>query len=115
MFHSGIYKNKDDYTEQEWITMLIEELDAFRPLHYSGRDSNGSNGHAFICDGYQGTDYFHFNWGWSGSNDGYYRLSLLDPSSYDFSYSQGAVFGVQPEKYRILHMSKIAAKTFVIN
>ena len=76
---------------------------------------NGSNGHAFICDGYQGTDYFHFNWGWSGSNDGYYRLSLLDPSSYDFSYSQGAVFGVQPEKYRILHMSKIAAKTFVIN
>jgi len=42
--------------------MLIEELDAFRPLHYSGRDSNGSNGHAFICDGYQGTDYFHFNW-----------------------------------------------------
>jgi len=41
--------------------MLIEELEAFRPLHYSGRDSNGSNGHAFICDGHQGTDYFHFN------------------------------------------------------
>ncbi|ETR73138.1 MAG: hypothetical protein OMM_07124, partial [Candidatus Magnetoglobus multicellularis str. Araruama] len=95
---SGTYKNKDDYTEQEWTNMLIAELDAFRPLHYSGRDSDGSGGHAFVCDGYQGTDYFHFNWGWSGSNDGYYRLTLLDPSSYDFSYGQGAVFDLQPEK-----------------
>ena len=57
----GVYKNKDDYTAQEWTNMLIAELDAFRPLHYSGRASDGSNGHAFVCDGYQGTDYFHFN------------------------------------------------------
>ncbi|MBF0451868.1 MAG: C10 family peptidase, partial [Candidatus Magnetomorum sp.] len=95
---TAIYKNKADYTDQEWTDILIAELNAFRPVQYRGEDSSGNNGHGFVCDGYQGTDYFHFNWGWGGANDGYYRVSLLDPSSSDFSYGQGAVFGIQPEK-----------------
>lgn len=26
---------------------------------------------------------FHVNWGWSGRSNGYYRMSVLDPSSID--------------------------------
>jgi hypothetical protein len=41
-------------------------------MYYSGFTTSWS-GHAFVCDGYQG-DNFHFNFGWSGSANGYYTL-----------------------------------------
>ena len=62
-------------------------------------------GHSFICDGYDTDDYFHINWGWSGSSDGFFRLSVLQPwsqgiggsSTLDgFSFSQNAIIGIQP-------------------
>ena len=34
-----------------------------------------------MCDGYDGNGYYHFNWGWSGSSDGYFLLSSLNPST----------------------------------
>jgi hypothetical protein len=54
---------------------LRSELDAGRPIYYHGF---GSGGHAFNVDGYQGNDFFHFNWGWSGSYNGYYYLDNLN-------------------------------------
>lgn len=96
-------KRKDGYDESEWIDMLKAELDAGRPVMYSGFDEELTDGHAFVCDGYNNSNYFHFNWGWSGSNDGYFAVSSLNPGSggwgsshYDFTYSQQALFGVEP-------------------
>ncbi|MDR3047288.1 MAG: C10 family peptidase [Bacteroidales bacterium] len=31
------------------------------PVYYSGRKSSG--GHAFVCDGYDAENLFHFNFG----------------------------------------------------
>jgi hypothetical protein len=84
---------KDDYTESEWKTKLKAELDAERPLCYAGYGDGG--GHAFVCDGYDGTDHFHFNWGWSGYYDGYYYVSNLNPG-YTFNDGQQAIFGMVP-------------------
>ena len=96
-------KRKDGFDESEWINMLKVELDAGRPVMYSGFDEDLTDGHAFVCDGYNSSNYFHFNWGWSGSNDGYFAVSSLNPGSggwgsthYDFSYAQQALFGVEP-------------------
>ena len=33
--------------------------------------------HAFICDGYDDNGLFHFNWGWSGSHNGFFAMSAL--------------------------------------
>ena len=44
--------------------------------------SAGEGGHAFIIDGYQAKDgvgYFHVNWGWGGSSDEYFLISVLNP------------------------------------
>ena len=71
---------KSSYSEQEWIEILKTELNAGRPMLYCGWDINGG-GHSFICDGYDENDYFHFNWGWSGSCDGYYAMGALSPGS----------------------------------
>jgi hypothetical protein len=71
-YHNAQYLEKNSYNNTTWINMLKAEIDLGRPLYYSGYDP-GSGGHAFVCDGYQGTN-FHFNFGWSGSGNGYYSL-----------------------------------------
>ncbi len=70
-YNNAQHLEKSDYTQASWITLLKAEIDIDRPLYYSGFSSDG--GHAFVCDGYQGTD-FHFNFGWSGYGNGYYSL-----------------------------------------
>lgn len=55
---------------------LIAELDAKRPVLYSGYPASG-DGHALVCDGYSANGYFHFNYGWGGQTDGFYRLSAV--------------------------------------
>ena len=95
------YKEKDDFDNNVWIGMVKAELDANRPLHYSGR---GSGGHAFVCDGYNNSNYFHFNWGWSGAYDGYFSLSNLNTGANNqsgqgngiYTNDQSAIFGIQP-------------------
>lgn len=88
-----VYKN--GYTATSWDNTLKAELDGGRPIFYFGTDtSNG--GHAWVCDGYQGTNYFHMNWGWSGSSNGYFYCTNLNPSGYAFNSNQGAVIGLRP-------------------
>ena len=99
-YQPSTFRYKDDYTNTEWVNMLKAELDAERPLQYSGR---GTGGHSFVCCGYDSSNRFYFNWGWSGYNDGFYTLTNLVPGSggsgggnYNFTQNQGAIFGIQP-------------------
>ncbi|HRW69878.1 C10 family peptidase [Lentimicrobium sp.] len=86
-------KQKENYTQAGWADLLMQNLDNGWPMYYSGF---GSGGHAFNVDGYQGTDYFHFNWGWSGSYNGYFYLNNLNPGGNNFSYGQGAIVNFYP-------------------
>ena len=63
----------DDMTDEEWDSLIYNELSNSRPVEYS--ISKQGNGHAIVCDGYDGNGYYHMNFGWSGSSDGYYLLS----------------------------------------
>lgn len=92
-YKNVIYLNKSNYTDDTWNSILRHEIDNSRPIYYSG---HGSGGHAFVTDGYQGLDYFHFNWGWGGSYDGYFYCNDLTPGSHDFTSSQAAVIGAIP-------------------
>ncbi|HHT23319.1 MAG TPA: T9SS type A sorting domain-containing protein [Bacteroidales bacterium] len=65
------------YTAGEWLQLIKNEIDATRPIIYSGRSKTG--GHAFICDGYDADDFVHINWGWGGYQDGYFHLSAFNP------------------------------------
>ncbi|WP_321423764.1 C10 family peptidase [uncultured Bacteroides sp.] len=91
---------RDYYSSSEWIDMIKTELNASRPVLYAGQASDG--GHQFVCDGYDSNGLFHFNWGWSGSSDGYFELSVLNPGSFGiggtsggFNTSQNIVIGIQ--------------------
>jgi PKD repeat protein len=83
-----------NFTSANWIALLKAELDAGRPVLYSG--DNGTEGHAFVCDGYNASNAFHFNWGWSGSSNAYYSVGALNPSGYTFNNNNMAVVRIQP-------------------
>ncbi len=81
-----------------WVTLLKDDVDAGKPIQYTGDDN--SSGHAFVLDGYQqaGTDYmFHFNWGWGGSYNGYFNINNLTPGGSNFNYNQTAVVHIEPD------------------
>ena len=100
-YHRTEYYKK--WNDDDWTAMIKEELDKRRPILYGGASEEG--GHSFICDGYDDAGYFHFNWGWSGDNDGYFLLSRLKPGSggaggggYAFSEDQDVIIGIVPDK-----------------
>jgi hypothetical protein len=86
-------QDKAYFTNAEWIDLLKQSLDATLPIYYKGQGPDG--GHAFVCDGYNTSNQFHFNWGWSGYNDGYFSVTPMP--SYLFPNSNAAFVGLKPD------------------
>lgn len=117
---------RSDYTAEGWDQLIYKELKAARPVLYRGSSTGG--GHAFVCDGYDGNGLYHINWGWGGSHDGYFRLSLLNPdgggtgssgTKDGYTMTQGAVVGIRKatantDDKRILNLSDMTYSGSVI-
>lgn len=79
------------HTDESFAQVMLDELRAGRALYASG------NGHAFLCDGYDGEGFFHWNWGWGGSGDGYYLLAG-DEAVNGFRDGLCCISGIQPDQ-----------------
>ena len=89
------FRQKHDYSDSAWRQMLKTDLDVARPLYYSGYSESG--GHAFICDGYNSDDYFHFNFGWGGSGNGYFITQSSDDNAVGgYNHGQCSIFNLHP-------------------
>lgn len=55
--------SRNNTTDASWEQVIREEIDAKRPVLYSGSRPEG--GHAMVIDGYSGR-YFGINFGWGG-------------------------------------------------
>ena len=88
------------YTDEEWATLLQDELAEGRPMVYCAYDYDtwyGWSGHAFNVDGYTaGTNTYHVNWGWSGDGNGDFALNAFTNSGLTFNVEQQVVMGIQP-------------------
>lgn len=98
------YECPDYYSPQQWEQMIYDNLANIGPLVYGGRGIGG--GHSFVCDGYDRDGLFHINWGWGGTSDGYFLLSVLDPSSLGagggaggYNTTQSAILGIQKPQH----------------
>lgn len=92
---------RDFYGLYEWEGMIYSDLEKGLPVLYAGSGTGG--GHQFICDGYEGDGFFHFNWGWGGLSNGYYTLTALNPADLGvgggaggFNSGQQIALGVKP-------------------
>jgi PKD repeat protein len=89
---------KSNYTSTQWHSLMRSEIDQGRPVFYSGVDQTSNTGHAWVLDGYAGTDYFHFNWGWSGIADGYFVFSAMNPlGNASYTAFQEAIINITPD------------------
>ena len=91
-------RKRDSYSLEEWQALLKDTFDQGWPVYYSGNSS--SAGHAFVCDGYDDNDLFHFNWGWGGSSNGWFVVDEIDYNSGAdaiFNYVPAEVFNNTPK------------------
>ena len=83
------------------------EINNYRPVMFRGETSSNA-GHAWVCDGYREkcvcypegnynlhyiTVWFHFNWGWNGSANGWYLNNSFDGL---FTSDQSIVTNIHP-------------------
>lgn len=94
---------RSHYSIREWDELIYNELANGRPIIYSGSYQN--SGHAFICDGYDGEGMYHFNWGWGGSFNGYFKLQATNPYGESNIHRMGyidnndCIIGLQPNSW----------------
>lgn len=106
------------YADEEWVTMLKEELRRVGPVLYGGCNA-ALQGHEFILDGFDTEDYFHVNWGWSGKGNGFYRITDLAPShagaggmtGSGYNSRQNAAFGLVPSTARAPYVDQLNIST----
>ena len=91
------------FTNDQWISMLKEGgLDELIPLYYSGSDDNGNGGHAYVVDGYDENNYFHYNWGWSGRDNAWCPIGAANTTRYHFNTMVGFTGHIVPEGFTYL-------------
>ena len=88
----------DCYGEQKgnnivWLNKVKACLDIHRPIHYSAWTSN-NEGHSFVCDGYDEFNCLSFNWGWGGTDNGYYALTALNVGGHQYNHTHYAIFDI---------------------
>lgn len=93
------------FTDEEWESVIYDQLAQKQPVLFSGINED-IEGHAFVCDGYDGKGYFHINWGWCGNADGYFDLASLDPDGQGtggssdikgFDYAQSIICNIKKQ------------------
>lgn len=114
---------RTNFTDVNWINLLKTELDQGRPMYYEG--AGGGSGHAFVCDGYDNNNFFHYNWGWDGAYDGYFQVNALNPTgtgtgggSGQYNSNQKIVKGIQPptsaQNYNLALQNNVTPSSSII-
>lgn len=88
--YSTMAVQKDAYSDIIWKIQVRADLINSIPVSYAG------GAHAFVCDGFQYPDHFHFNFGWGGIGDGYFYLSSINPMN-NYSSNQIGILNCYPD------------------
>lgn len=108
-----IQLNRNDFETETWKSMVREQFDMGWPMYYGGCDGDGC--HAFICDGYDDYDMFHFNLGWGGSSDGWYYIDdapYTNPADAMFNFVPQVVYDATPSAPTDLVVTPQSATSF---
>lgn len=87
--------NRGSY-DDDWENLIKNEILHGRPVVYSGNDGTGNPGHAFNLDGFDGSSMYHINWGWGGTNNGYYGINNVKDGQNDYTKNQQVIVGIRP-------------------
>ena len=84
---------RENYTHEDYMQLIINAIDMDWPMVHRG------GGHAYVLDGYNDNDMVHFNWGWSGSSDGWFNIDdhgYTDGESVIYNYVPAEHYAATP-------------------
>ena len=84
---------REDYTHEAYMQLVINAIDMSWPMVQRG------GGHAYVLDGYNDNDMVHYNWGWSGSSDGWFNIDdhgYTDGESIIYNYVPAGIYAATP-------------------
>lgn len=105
--------NNAKYSEYKHLTVK-DQLKWEKPVILVGFREKGfcflgwcsyNKGHAWVTDGYKETTYcetgtsylyLHMNWGWSGSEDGWYGYNNWNPGDRSYNYKKEMIYNINP-------------------
>ena len=79
-------------TDSTLFDRLIQNMKDSLPAHFAIVDESNTTGHNVVVDGYNTDNYFHVNFGWGGSNNGWYLLP--DEMPYSLTVIEGVVVDI---------------------
>lgn len=91
--------DRDYYSDPQWLDILMSEVDNGHPMLYSAYSyskDGARGGHAFVCDGYDENQFFHFNWGWQGFDNGFYSINAMNLTHHEYNYSHYTTTNLEP-------------------
>ena len=83
-----------DYSHEEWMQLIYDELSAGRPVIYSGINRSNPDktyGHTFVVHGCDADGLVCVNWGWRGQHDGFFDIDLLSANGSSFNDDQDMI------------------------
>jgi hypothetical protein len=99
LYRTSNLLSKNNFSDEEWRDTIKYSLNAGLPVYYAAASSASGGAdarHAFVCDGYDENDLFHFNWGWGGTADGYYTLGAMTPQNYKYDLENRIILNIRP-------------------
>ena len=90
-----------DSVSLNWDSLIVMHLEKKIPLYYAGWSNPHTDGHAFICDGYKKDEqdhyFYHFDFGWNGSANGYFHTDTLIAGGSHFNLAQELIINAVPD------------------
>lgn len=107
--------NRSSYAGSLWTDLLNAELDLNRPIIYGANDNDFDAGHSWVLDAYTSGDMYHCNWGWSGSDNGWYLMDNFEVNGYVFDDYQTACVHIYPQVSHVNGTWNIAGSPYYLN
>jgi len=82
-------------TDPDLYTHLSDNIKNATPAHLAIVNQDWTAGHNLVVDGYNTDEYYHLNFGWGGSYDGWYLLP--DELPYELTIIEGIIVDILPE------------------
>jgi hypothetical protein len=83
-----LYETSDSLFER-----LSQNMKDAKPAHLAIVDQGPTYGHNLVIDGYNTDDFYHFNFGWSGSYNGWYQFPLTG-MPYNMNIIEGIILDI---------------------
>lgn len=90
-FEEALLLTEQDETLYPHLQQNIKDA---LPAHLALVDPGWTTGHNVVVDGYNTNDYYHLNFGWGGSANGWYLLPQEMP--YNLTVVEGLVVDIEP-------------------